>query len=248
MNFEKLNGIVINEVNVNESDKLLTILSDYKGKINVYAKGARNKKNSYSISSKFLCYSELVLFKGRNNYYLNSANVIRYFYSISDDIIKLIYITHIIEICRDIVQENQNSNEVLKLLLNTLHLLEVGQKSYEFVVCIFEIKILSILGFSPNLYECSSCKSKNLTDIRYDFSSNSILCKKCSLNFDKMFLIKEGVLKAIKYIVDTSIQELFKFSLNEKLVKDLKKFSSIYLNTLMEKEYNKLYMLNDIKI
>jgi len=246
MKFEKLLGVVLKEVNTNEADKVLTVLSESKGKIMVFAKGARRARNSFVLSTQLLCYSEFVLFKGKDMYYLSSADLIKHFYCIREDIIKLTYSAHILEICSDGVQENQYSGDVLKLLLNTLYIIENSiNKSYELIISIFELKFVSIIGFTPDISECNYCKKVSFNKAYYNFSNNFIVCEDCYLNAKRQVPISFGTLEAMKYIIGSTIKNIFKVNLLDNLVIELRNFTSQYLNHVMEKEYKKLNMLKD---
>ncbi|MEN8906625.1 MAG: DNA repair protein RecO [Clostridiales bacterium] len=247
MKFEKLKGIVIKETNTNEADKILTLLTDIKGKVAVFAKGARRPRSSLGLSSQLLCYSEFVLFKGRDFYYLSSAELIKHFYFIRKDIIKVTYCAHVLEICRDGTQENQYSEDILRLLLNTLYIIEnPNKKSYDLIISIFEFKFISLMGFTPNVYQCNNCGKSNIDRLYFDVRHNNLVCKNCSISIKNNIIISLPTLKSMIYILEAPIQSIFKVNLLNQLTKELKTFTSKYLNYVMEKNYNKLNMLKDL--
>ena len=149
MSYIKTKGVILKEVNVGEADKILTIFSRNKGKISGSAKGARRPKSALVAGTQLFCYSDLVLFKGKDMYSINSCDVIESFYEIRNDLVKLTYAAHINEIVLDTVQEEQPSTRVLQLFLNSLHMLAKTDKAPEQIARVFEIRLMSILGYAP---------------------------------------------------------------------------------------------------
>ena len=66
----KVNGLIIREISVGESDKLVTILTDTMGKITVSCKGVRNIKSKRIAASQLFSYGEFLLSVRASKYYL----------------------------------------------------------------------------------------------------------------------------------------------------------------------------------
>ena len=83
----KTKGIVINEANSKENDKILTVLTPDLGKISVLVKGAKKNKSTFLSTCQLLAFSDLVLYKNLGDLYiLNSSEIIELFYNIRIDI------------------------------------------------------------------------------------------------------------------------------------------------------------------
>ena len=162
----KVNGIVISENNMGDFDKMLTLLTPNLGKISCSAKGSRRPKSQLLSGSQYLCFGEYMLFKGSENYTMNSCETIELFYNIRTDLDKLTYATYITKIVSDVTTENQNSFNTLKLFLNTLYMISETDKNLDFITAVFKMRILKILGFTPNIRECVECKCKENLKIR----------------------------------------------------------------------------------
>ena len=117
----KTKGIVINEANSKENDKILTVLTPDLGKISVLVKGAKKNKSTFLSTCQLLAFSDLVLYKNLGELYiLNSSEIIELFYNIRIDIEKYYYCTYICKIVCDVTNDNDSSYELLQLLLNTV--------------------------------------------------------------------------------------------------------------------------------
>ncbi|MFZ5989018.1 MAG: DNA repair protein RecO [Bacillota bacterium] len=246
MSYVKTNGIIIKEVNTGEADKIVTIFSKSKGRIAASAKGARRPKSRLVAGTQLLCYSEFVLYKGREMYSINSSDVIEPFYNIRNDLIRLTYAAHMTDIINDIIQENQPATKVLQLFLNSLYMLSKTDKSPEQIVRIFEIRLLSILGYAPAVSCCINCGSEQFESMSFSFLKCGFICN-CCIGSDKGAVkISEGAAKAIRYIVYSDIKNLFNFELLDKTLEELSRISKRYLKDRLERDYRKLDFLNTL--
>ena len=67
----------------------------------------------------------------------------------------------------------------LKLFLNTLYMISETDKNLDFITAVFKLRLLKILGFMPNIRECTECKTKeNIT--HFSIMDNGFKCKACS--------------------------------------------------------------------
>ena len=115
----KVKGIVISENNMNDFDKMITILTP-NGKIGCSAKGARRTKSLLLAGTQFLCFSDFILYKSNDIYTVNSCEMIEPFYNLRNDLDKLMVSAQMTKIISDVTTENQNTYNILKLYLNTL--------------------------------------------------------------------------------------------------------------------------------
>lgn len=232
----KITGIVIAENNMGDFDKMLTILTPNLGKIGCSARGARRPKSLLLSGTQFLCFGEYMVFKSGDNYSINSVDTIELFYNIRTDLDKLTYASYITKIITDVTTENQNSFNTLKLFLNTLYAISETDKNLDFITAVFKLRLLKILGFMPNIRECTECKTKeNIT--HFSIMDNGFKCKACSRQDTGAIEISEPTVNAMKYVFSADPKKIFSFQVSENSLRELELVSSIYLNEKLEKEY-----------
>jgi len=126
----------------------------------------------------------------------------------------------------------------LQLYLNTLYTISETEKNLDLVYSVFKIKLLCLLGFMPNVYECTNCKNPNQDEIKYfSFKDNGFKCALCGKHDKGAVEINDGTAKALKYIVLCPAKKLFSFNVSEEVVKELILVSKILLNEKLEREY-----------
>lgn len=245
MGYRSCKGIVIKEVNTGEADRIITILTDEYGKISASAKNARRTKNPLAAGTQLLCYSEFMMFKGKELHNISSCEVIESFYEIRNDIVKLTYCSHILELVNDNIVENDPSSEILQLVLNTLFIIARKDRALELIIRIFELRLMCLLGYEPQVVYCMQCEKGIDSDAYFDFDNSSIVCKNCTKRANTM-KISEATAKALKYIVYVNPQKLFSFNLSDDSVRQLSELSKRYIKEHLGKTYNKLDYLKNL--
>ena len=77
----KTDGIIIKEQTIGESDRLVTILTRKEGVIRAFARKAKSLKDSKSASTGLLAYSDFSIFKGKDKYIIDSAELKEVFFN-----------------------------------------------------------------------------------------------------------------------------------------------------------------------
>ena len=236
MKNQKVNGIIIAESNMGDFDKMLTILTPNLGKIGCIAKGSRRPKSLLLAGTQFLCFGEYLLYKSGDVYHINSCETIEQFYNIRTDLDKLTYASFITKIINDVTTENQNTYNTLKLFLNTLFVISETDKDLDFILAVFELRLMKILGFAPNTRECVTCKVKEKLN-HFSFIDNGFKCDSCSKQDTGALSITETTQNAIQYIIGADPKKIFSFQIPDISQKELSLISKLYLNEKLEKQY-----------
>lgn len=235
MGIIKTKGIIISESNMNDFDKMVTILTP-NGKIGCAAKGARRPKSLLMAGTQFLCFGEYMLYQGASSYHINSCDTIEIFYPIRTDLDKLKYASHITKIINDVTYENQNTYRILQLFLNTLYMISETDKNLDFILSVFKLRLLCLLGFTPQIKGCLNCKTED--NLKYfSLKDNGFKCEACGKIDKSAIQISDSTKTAIQYIVLSEPKKIFSFQISEENLNELNLISKLYLNEKLEKEY-----------
>lgn len=229
----KMSGIIISENNLGDYDKMLTMLTPGLGKISCVAKGARRPKSALLAGTQLFCFGEYLMYKGANTYNINSCDTIEVFYNLRTDLDKLNYAIEITKIIRNVTEENENCYKILQLFLNTLYTLSETDKNPELIICIFKLKLLCILGFTPRIKECVTCKEQE--KIKYfSIKDNGFKCENCGKLDKGAISMSESTISAIKYIVMAPAKKLYSFNLKDESLNELKLITKLYFHEKIE--------------
>ena len=232
----KIKGIVLAENNMGDYDKMLTILTPNFGKISCAAKGARRPKSALLAGTQLFCFGEYLVYHGTSTYHINSCETIEMFYKIRTDLDKLKYAIYLNKIVLDVTEENENCYNILQLYLNALYMIAETEKDKEFIVSIFKMRLLSLLGFTPRIATCVTCKEKEKLNY-FSIKDNGFKCEACRKQDKSSIFMSESTENAIKYTITAPAKKVFSFNLKNESLEEFKLITKIYFNEKLEKEY-----------
>lgn len=240
MKLFRVRGVVIKEIPYKENDKIITLMTDTLGKISCMAKGAKKTNSPLLAPCQFLVCSEFVLYKGTSFYHINSAEIVDTFYKLRTDYDKLEIAYHITKILNTLTYENQESDGTLSLFLNTIYLIENTDKLASYIKSVFKLKLLALLGYSPNIVRCESCnikmieKDNNQKNFYYSFITNTAICNQCYDNIMQKSKnggipktynkILEATFYAISYVISSDIKKVYSFEIKPDALKEFEIF------------------------
>ncbi len=235
----KTKGLVIREQKVAESDCVITLLTDSYGVIRVWTRGIFNPKSRNS-AARLFCFSEFTLFKSRDRYSLNSADLIEGFFNLRRDITALSLCSYISQAVSSLLDEYAETAEILPLVLNCFHLAAGGKKPLSLIKSCFEFRLCSLLGYTPLLDSCEKCESTEFAPDGLsclDLQSGTLTCTGCSDLRGTCVTLTPAVLLALRHIISAPAEKLFSFSLGGENASLLGQVTEKYLITQCGKSF-----------
>ena len=159
-------GLVIKEMNVGESDRLVTLFTREYGIIRAFASGAKKMNNKKGSATSALTYASFSIIKRKDTYKIYEAQTIRVFFSVGSDIERLTLSQYFCELAYKFGENGASNPEMLRLFLNSLHFLNKEKRYPPLIKAITELRLAVISGYSPNLIACDGC-GKFEDDIMY---------------------------------------------------------------------------------
>ncbi|MFR0950589.1 MAG: DNA repair protein RecO [Ruminococcus callidus] len=122
------------------------------------------------------------------------------------------------ELIRLSVREHQTPEEncfVMRLMLNTLHYLESGQRSEALLKPIFELRLMTELGMMPDLLMCRGCGVFLPKRLYFSVEKGCFFCTDCGApdSPQEPLLLRAPVLQAMRHILFADYDRLFHFQL-----------------------------------
>lgn len=263
----KTQGIVLKKRNIGENDKILTILSKDLGIIEASARGAKRMKSPLQSASQELCYAEFCLYQGKNRYSVNSATPIALFYDLRLDVVKLSMAVYFCDLMAflfpftegEILEKNLGHRawEYLRFLLNTLSFLEKGKRDPELLKSIYELRLLSLSGFMPDLVCCQCCQAYEKEEMYFFPYEAQLVCGDClkdsgenSLDGTEQvkFSVPSAVLHAMRHIIYSDEDRVFSFNLSGKALEQLNFITENYTLIHTDTRFKSLEFYNQMKL
>lgn len=234
--FLETKGVVIRQTKYSEADKILTIFTKERGKIQAIAKGSRRPKSPLMGSTEVFCYSEFLMYNGKGLYNVNQGQIIDSFYSLREDIYKLSYATFILELIDSSVVEEEANDILFELLIKTLKTLTDMKDNYRKLLLAFQIKYISFIGFRPQLVDCANCGSEIKSMVKFDLLEGGVVCDDCFTNDINQLNVSRKLINIMKVLLYAKLEDLEELSIPEVEEKKIEEVLIKYITSHIEKK------------
>ncbi len=219
MNIET-DGLVIKTQKIGETDTLITVLTSKYGLIRAFVRRSTAIRSNMLATTQLLSYNDFVFYKGKNSYSVTSATPKASFFKLNEDIDAMAIGFYLAELFGQLAPENHESEDLLKLLLNSLYLMAEKKRPPVQVKAVAELRALSNSGYMPNLVACENCGTYESDPMYFNPASGLLFCADCGGPADGMSLSLSAV-TAMRFICYSEEKKVFNFSLTDEAMKEL---------------------------
>ena len=152
----KATGINLKAMPMNESDRLVTVLTKEHGLIRAIAPGSRKHKSRLGGRSGLFVVNDLLLIKGKSIDKMVQAETQQSFPKLSTDLARLTASQYLAEIALSQALSEQPQEELYYLLLEHLKRLEAASKP-DILPCLAQatFHLLALAGVAPEVFNCA---------------------------------------------------------------------------------------------
>ena len=246
--FKTVNALVLREVRYKEADRILTLLTDTDGKITVKARGALRKSSKTAAATQQLTYSEMTLFGNLGRWTVNEAVVKEGFDGLRADIGSFALGCYFAE-CVDVLSvEDQPDAPLMQLALNCLYALSRGMYAPEHIKAAFELRLMCLAGYTPELSHCTVCGNEEPGDPVLMLERGCVCCRRCAAGAGQTVKLDAASLNAMRHICSVSPKQILSFSLEGEGAKRLSAAAEEYLLLHTERRFPTLDYWKNVKI
>lgn len=229
----KITGIVLNSIDINENDKLVTIFSLEFGKVKAKLKGVKSSKAKLKYAGQPFCFAEFVLQKTGEFFIVTSVNLIDSFYDLTSDYDIFCNASIMLKISNFVLKPAIVSEEYFLVLIKCLKFIAYDNLNYKQVLLKFFFKTLEFCGLNQSTSGCSNCGKTIYNNCYLSLKNGSVLCDDCSnLNLD-VLLTKQEV-GFVSLITNCNIDKLASIKTPENVLTNLFSYYSKVIEASIE--------------
>lgn len=231
-------GLVIKEQTIGESDRLVTLLTADFGLVKAFVRRAKQLKSRLNSATTLFAYCNFSLYRSKDAFIVDDAVPIEVFFNLRQDIDRLSLAQYFAQLAYELSAEEQPQEELLRLTLNSLHLLCKGEKSITQIKAVFEFRALCLGGYMPSVLACDHCGTYETTLMYFDTMEGRIYCENCPKA--GAVPVPKNVVTAIRFICLTEPTKIFSFSLSEENISLLGSIAEKYTLTRIQRRLSAL--------
>lgn len=247
--YKTTKALVLREVKYKEADKILTILTEDEGKMTVKARGALRKSCRYGAAAQALSFSEMTLFGNAGKWSINEAETIEQFLPLRADIELIALGSYFAEVLEAVTDEDSPDPEMLQLGLNSLFALSRGMYSPEHIKAVFELKVMCLSGFEPQLDACAVCGREDGVDAALSLGGGVLHCRNCPPGAPGVSLpMSRETLDAMRYVISAEPKRIFSFEIPDEAQRQMNGVCEAYLLTQLERGFGALDYWKSVRL
>lgn len=216
---------------------MVTVLTREYGLIRAYVYGAKKIGSRTGAATQLFAFSDLGIKESRGSYIIEAAKPKEVFFNLRNDVKKIALAQYFAELCETLAPEKENTEEYLKLILNSLMLLMNDKRDEKIIKSVFELSVLSLSGYMPNIIACDECGKYEDEFMFFDTTNGNIFCESCGKFGMK---VPVSVISAVRYIVLSDRQKIFNFNLNETNLNTLSDLTEKYTLSVLQRRFKTL--------
>ncbi len=233
-------ALVIRVTDTGENDRLLTLLTKNNGIVKAFASNAKKINNKYYSATSLFCYSDFTLRFVKGSYRVSDAALKHSFFKIGSDVKALSLCQYFCEVAEALSPPDTNSEDLLRLILNTFHLMFPQKKYLPLLKAIFELRSLSISGYMPDLVGCRECGNFFESEMYFYSDEGALSCRKCKRVDDKGIYLDATLISAMRYIVYVDFEKIFSFEIPNEKADRLSKITESFIISQTERKFRTL--------
>ncbi|GAC1360876.1 MAG: DNA repair protein RecO [Ktedonobacteraceae bacterium] len=227
-------AIILKHTDLGEADRILTLLTPYKGKVRAIAKGSRRPISKKAGHLELLCYSKLQLAVGRNLDIVTQAQASENFFHLRNELWHMTCGFYLAELVDRFIEDDTEHQDVYNLLLGSLRVLDLDAEGAQqrraqgisptehdhdrttLLLRYFEMYLLSFIGYEPVLRSCAHCKAElKAEENGFTPVLGGALCPNCSHLWSQSLSV--NALKVLRILQRTEWGKVPPFRLDVRL-------------------------------
>ncbi len=198
-------AVALKRMDYGEADRIVTLFTPHVGKLRVMAKGVRRATSRMAGHLELFAHSQLLLARGRDLDVVTQATTIEPLREVRDDLQKSSYAYHLAELVDAFLQDRDPHPDLFALLVDSLMTVGRDEVGADAVARHFELRLLTTLGFGPELRNCLECRNEIRAEANwYSVTNGGVLCPPCGGHEASAVPIDVRVLKMLRYLQRTT--------------------------------------------
>lgn len=227
-------AVVLRHLNYGEADRILTLYTPTFGKLHCIAKGSRRPGSRSGAHLDLFTRCQVLVARGRSLDIVAQAETLEHFPGLRADLLSGSYAHHVAELVDAFAPDRLPNAELYALHLATLR--SLNQEVSTMAVRAFELKLLDVSGYRPQLHSCLSCSTAILPEAnRFSSSLGGVLCPSCCDEDPQAKDISVNELKVLRYLQTNPDRVLALETLDVHVIRQVERHLHEYITYRLEK-------------
>jgi DNA repair protein RecO (recombination protein O) len=244
----KTPAIVLRQRKLGDADKILTLYTANLGKIEAVAKGVRKTRSRLAGHVEPLTQATFMLAKGKSLDIVTQVDTLESFQLVRDDLDRLSRALYAAELIDRFTEPHEEQFVLYRLLIDTLRRIAT-RPDIDTPVRFFEMALLNILGYRPELEECVACRRRLEPAVNYwSAAAGGVVCGECRPGAESdMRRLSVNALKMLRLLLHGRFEDVARVSVSPELADELERSMRDYVRWVLERDVRSSAFIDTVR-
>jgi len=242
-------AIVLRERDYGEADRILELMTPI-GRVTGLARGVRRPTSRKAGHLGLFCRSSVMLAHGRNMQTVTQAESMETYEGLRGDLLRFTYACYASELVlafSRVEDESEEGGALYDLMRSGLRWFST-EDDLRLWMRYFELSILDLAGFRPELFRCVSCSRAIMPEPNYlSLDDGGLVCSRCATNNPRALPASIDGQKVLRYLQTTGEAKVRPLRLQESTHREIESLLHRYLEHTLERELRSASFLKRIR-
>jgi DNA repair protein RecO (recombination protein O) len=237
----RIRAVVLSRRDYNDADRILTVFTPDRGKQELIAKGVRKTTSRKAGHLELMAHTALLVAQARTWDIITEAVTVESFRHLRENLDAIGYASYICELISCFTEADDDSQPLWDLLLLTLRTLDAyaqtpGGCDPQLLMRWFDLHLLSLTGFQPQLFYCLGCEEPLRPVVNYlCLHEGGVYCPACGQQRADVEAIESDVLKVLRFLQSRPWDEVQKIMVRTHILRQVETILYRYLLNVLER-------------
>ncbi len=242
-------AIILKRFDLGEADRLLTLITPQYGKLEAVAKGARKLTSHKTGHVELFTRADMLLNRGRDLDVVNQCEMTAPFLALRENLVRGAYANYCAELLDRFTTsgEDDGAGRLFKLIDETLDRL-CNDDDPRLVVRYYEIHLLDIVGYRPELTRCViGGETIEPQDQYFSYAEGGVVCPKDAVRGTGTTAISMRALKVMRHMQRSPYPQVKSLIVPLEMHDDLERVQQGYITFLLERRLQSVDFIRRVR-
>jgi DNA repair protein RecO (recombination protein O) len=235
----RTHAVILRRRDFRDADRILTVFTPNYGKLELIAKGVRKTTSRKAGHLELFNHTALLVAQARTWDIITEAVGVESFSALRQDLDKISQASYLCELIDAFTESGDDNQPMWELLLIALGELDATNAALdpELLLHWFELHILSLAGFQPQLFQCLVCDTEIEPETNFiSLAEGGIFCPTCAQSRHDLEPIEADVLKVLRFLQSRPWANVRKVTVRAHIMHKVDNLLYRYLLTVLERQ------------
>lgn len=230
-------AVILRRRDYSDADRILTVYTPRLGKVDLIAKGIRKTTSRKAGHLELFSHASLLVAQARTWDIITEVTTMESFLHLRGDLDCIGWAGYVCELVDAFGSAEDENQQLWEMLLFALRVLDSGEEQIDLFLRWFELHLLSLVGFQPELFHCLACGDELQAVTNYlGLAAGGVFCPRCGEAAGGTEPIEADLLKVLRHIQRSNWTEVRAVQLRPQTIQSVERILYRYLVLVLERQ------------